>query len=162
MRVLHFAPRVCWPLDTGAKLRNYHLARVLSEKADVSLLAFTDAEQSLGEVEKFYEQVIAVPRDPGYTLSKIIRGTLGSTPLPVLNYTTDSMKRALESILRDRDFDIVQVESIHLMTYLPIISRSGQRPWMICDWHNIESELMRRYSEREPNILKRAYAGKTA
>ena len=162
MRVLHFSPRVCWPLDTGAKLRNYHLARVLSEKADITLLAFTDAEQLPGELEKFYEQVIAIPRDPGYTLSKIIRGTLGSTPLPVLNYTTGSMKRALESILRECDFDIVQVESIHLMSYLPIITAARQRPLVICDWHNIESELMKRYSKREPNILKRAYAGKTA
>jgi sugar transferase (PEP-CTERM/EpsH1 system associated) len=162
MRVLHFAPRVCWPLDTGAKLRNYHLARVLSEKAGVTLLAFTDAHQSLGELEKFYERVIAVPRDPGYTLSKIIRGTFGSTPLPVLNYTTDSMKRALESLLHDQDFDIVQIESIHLMSYLPIIAAARQRPLIICDWHNIESELMDRYSKREPNILKRAYAGKTA
>jgi sugar transferase (PEP-CTERM/EpsH1 system associated) len=162
MRVLHFAPRVCWPLDTGAKLRNYHLARVLSEKADVTLLAFTDAQQSLGKLEKFYERVIAVPRDPGYTLSKIIRGTFGSTPLPVLNYTTDSMKRALESLLHEQDFDIVQIESIHLMSYLPIIAAARQRPLIICDWHNIESELMGRYSEREPNVLKRAYAGKTA
>jgi sugar transferase (PEP-CTERM/EpsH1 system associated) len=162
MRVLHFAPRVCWPLDTGAKLRNYHLARVLSEKADVTLLAFTDAQQSLGELEKFYERVIAVPRDPGYTLSKIIRGTFGSTPLPVLNYTTDSMKRALESLLHEQDFDIVQIESIHLMSYLPIIAAARQRSLIICDWHNIESELMGRYSEREPNLLKRAYAGKTA
>jgi len=162
MRVLHFAPRVCWPLDTGAKLRNYHLARVLSERTDITLLAFTDAEQSLGDLEKFYEQVIAVPRDPGYTLSKIVRGTLGSTPLPVLNYTTSSMKRALENILQEQNFDIVQVESIHLMTYLPIITAARRRPLMICDWHNIESELMSRYSEREPNILKRAYAGKTA
>ena len=162
MRVLHFAPRVCWPLDTGAKLRNYHLARVLSEQADITLLAFTDAQQSLGQLERFYEQVVSVPRDPGYTLSKIIRGTLGSTPLPVLNYTTGSMKRALESILQKQNFDIVQVESIHLMTYLPIITTARQRPLVICDWHNIESELMSRYSEREPNILKRAYAGKTA
>jgi sugar transferase (PEP-CTERM/EpsH1 system associated) len=162
MRVLHFAPRVCWPLDTGAKLRNYHLARVLSAKTDITLLAFTDADQSLGELEKLYQQVITVPRDRGYTLSKIIRGTLGSTPLPVLNYTTDSMKRALESILSEQDFDIVQVESIHLMDYLPIITAARQRPLMICDWHNIESELMRRYSEREPNILRRAYAQKTA
>jgi sugar transferase (PEP-CTERM/EpsH1 system associated) len=162
MRVLHFAPRVCWPLDTGAKLRNYHLARVLSEKAGVTLLAFTDAHQSLGELEKFYERVIAIPRDPGYTLSKIIRGTFGSTPLPVLNYTTDSMKRALESVLHDQDFDVVQIESIHLMSYLPIIAAARQRPLIICDWHNIESELMDRYSKREPNVLKRAYAGKTA
>jgi sugar transferase (PEP-CTERM/EpsH1 system associated) len=162
MRVLHFAPRVCWPLDTGAKLRNYHLARVLSEKAEVTLLAFTDAEQSLEQLEKFYEQVIAVPRDPGYTLSKIIRGTLGNTPLPVLNYTTGSMKHALEKVLRERNFDIVQVEGIHLMSYLPIIAAPHPRPLMICDWHNVESELMGRYSGREPNILKRAYAGKTA
>lgn len=162
MRVLHFAPRVCWPLDTGAKLRNYHLARVLSEKAAVTLLAFTDAEQSLVKLENFYEQVIAVPRDRGYTLSKTIRGALGPTPLPVLNYTTGSMKRTLEHLLSEQKFDIVQVESIHLMTYLPIIRAAKHRPLVICDWHNIESELMSRYSEREPNILKRAYAGKTA
>src|SRR5258708_34020722 len=106
MRVLHFAPRVCWPLDTGAKLRNYHLARVLSERADIALLAFTDAEQSLGELEKFYEQVIAVPRDPGYTLSKIIRGTLGSTPRPVINYPTAQSNRALKNIWQCRPFDM--------------------------------------------------------
>jgi sugar transferase (PEP-CTERM/EpsH1 system associated) len=162
MRVLHFAPRVCWPLDTGAKLRNYHLARVLSEKADFTLLAFTDAEQSLAELEKFYEQVIAVPRDRGYTLSKIIRGAFGNTPLPVLNYTTDSMKRTLERVLGEQEFDIVQVESIHLMTYLLIIRAASDRPLVICDWHNIESELMSRYSEREPNVLRRSYARKTA
>jgi sugar transferase (PEP-CTERM/EpsH1 system associated) len=162
MRVLHFAPRVCWPLDTGAKLRNYHLARVLSQKASVTLLAFTDAEQSLAELENFYERVIAVPRDRGYTLSKTIRGALGRTPLPVLNYTTDSMKRALERALSEQEFDVVQVESIHLMTYLKIIRAAKHPPLVICDWHNIESELMSRYSEREPNILKRAYAGKTA
>ncbi|MFS8084070.1 MAG: glycosyltransferase, partial [Acidobacteriota bacterium] len=162
MRVLHFAPRVCWPLDTGAKLRNYHLARVLSSKADITLLAFIDAQQSLPELEKFYRQVVAVPRDPGYTLSKIIRGTFGRTPLPVLNYTTGPMKHAVESILSEQDFDIVQVESIHLMAYLPIIRAARHRPLIICDWHNIESELMKRYSEREPNIMRRAYARKTA
>jgi polysaccharide biosynthesis protein PslH len=162
MRVLQFAPRVCWPLDTGAKLRNYHLARVLSEKAYVTLLAFTDAEESLAELENFYEKVMTVPRDRGYTLSKTIRGALGRTPLPVLNYTTDSMKRALERALSDQEFDAVQVESIHLMTYLDVIRAASHRSLVVCDWHNIESELMRRYSEREPNILKRAYAGKTA
>jgi len=116
----------------------------------------------LVELANFYEQVIAVPRDRGYTLSKTIRGALGRTPLPVLNYTTDSMKRTLERVLSEPEFDIVQVESIHLMTYLPIIRAAKHRPLVICDWHNIESELMSRYSEREPNILKRAYAGKTA
>ena len=162
MRLLQFAPRVCWPLDTGAKLRNYHLARVLAEHAQITLLAFVDAEQSLADLENLYAQVIAVQRDRAYTVSKTLRGAFGSTPLPVLNYTTDSMKQTLERVLNEQDFDVVQVESIHLMAYLPTIRASRNRPLVICDWHNIESELMQRYAEREPSLSRQAYARKTA
>ena len=166
MCVLQFAPRVCWPLDTGAKLRNYHLARVLAQRARVTLLAFNDhgerLEQPSPDLENVYEQIATVKRDSAYNFAKVVRGLWGRTPLPVLNYTTESMKRALAGILSDYDFDIVQVESIHLMAYLPIIRAARKQPLVICDWHNIESELMRRYSEREPNLLRQAYAGKTA
>jgi sugar transferase (PEP-CTERM/EpsH1 system associated) len=160
--VLHFAPRVCWPLDTGAKLRNYHLARVLAERARVTLLAFRDAREPLINFENPYEHVVIVKRDPGYTTGKIIRGAFGRTPLSLLNYTTEAMKQALAQILNEQDFDVVQVESIHLMGYLPILRAAPGRPRVICDWHNIESELMLRYSEREPNFLRRTYAQKTA
>lgn len=162
MRVLHFAPRVCWPLDTGAKLRNYHLARVLARQTRVTLLAFNHHDELSGPVENPYEQVIAVKRDSPYTFTKVLRGLWGRTPLPVLNYTTDSMKKALEGILEEKDFDVVQVEGIHLMAYLPIIRSARRRPLVVCDWHNVESELMRQYSQHEPNLLRRAYAGKTA
>lgn len=178
MRVLHFAPRVCWPLDTGAKLRNYHLARVLAERGQITLLAFTDQnesrdgspaesprkspQESLAPLENPYQQVITVKRDAAYTLAKVVRGLWGRTPLPVLNYTTASMKQALADLLNEQEFDVVQAESIHLMAYLPIIRAARKQPLVICDWHNIESELMRRYSKREPNLLRRAYAGRTA
>jgi polysaccharide biosynthesis protein PslH len=166
MRVLHFAPRVCWPLDTGAKLRNYHLARVLSRRAQVTLLAFGDewGDDALPpeSSENFYHQIVAVKRAPGYTPSKILRGALGRTPLSLLNYTTDAMRQALENILNEHSFDIVQVESIHLMAYLPAIRAARIRPLVICDWHNIESELMQRYSERERSFLRQKYARRTA
>ena len=160
--MLHFAPRVCWPLDTGAKLRNYHLARVLAGQTRVTLLTFNHHDESLPSAENPYEQVITVKRDAAYTFTKVLRGLWGRTPLPVLNYTTDSMKKALEDILDEKDFDVVQVEGIHLMAYLPIIRSARKRPLVICDWHNIESELMRQYSKRQPSLLRRAYAGKTA
>lgn len=162
MRVLQFAPRICWPLDTGAKLRNYHLARVLARSAHVSLLAFTDHDQSSDSLAEVYDQVITVARDSAYTPAKVARGLLGKTPLPVLNYTTGAMKRELERLVSENDFDIVQVESIHLMSYLPILRKARRRSILVCDWHNIESELMQRYSERETGIFRRAYAGKTA
>jgi len=72
------------------------------------------------------------------------------------------MTRAVESLLGEQDFDVVQIESIHLMAYLPKIRAARSRPLIVCDWHNIESEVLRRYSERESNVARRAYARKTA
>jgi sugar transferase (PEP-CTERM/EpsH1 system associated) len=161
MRVLQIAPRVCWPLDTGAKLRNYHLARVLSERAVISLLAFSDEAGTPAELS-FYDDVIVVPRRRGYTPMKILRGALGSTPLPVLNYTSETMNRTIDRLLDSKDFDLVQIESIHLMAYLPILRKARSRPRIVCDWHNIESELMSRYAERESRYLRRGYARFTA
>jgi glycosyltransferase involved in cell wall biosynthesis len=103
-----------------------------------------------------------VARDSAYTFPKLVRGVLGKTPLPVLNYTTESMKRALARVLSENYFDIIQIESIHLMAYLAIIRAAPKKSTVVCDWHNLESELMRRYSEREPSRLRRAYADRTA
>lgn len=162
MRLLQLAPRICWPLDTGAKLRNYHLGRVLSEHASISLLAFVHDGEPLAIPENFYERVLLVRREPGYTFTKLLRGAVGGTPLPLLNYTNNSMRQTLEDLLAETEFDIVQVESIHLMGYLPVIRAAQSRPLIVCDWHNIESELMSRYSEREGNLLRRSYARRTA
>lgn len=191
LRVLHFVPRLPWPLNTGAKLRNYHLARQLARRTRISLLAFSDngietsgdpaqlsimeqskstqngagldpAEPILAGPEHFYEREITVGRDQSYTPAKIVRGAVGRTPLPLLNYTTSAMKRALVRILSKDDFDVVQIESIHLLAYLPIIRAAGSRPLVILDWHNIESDLMQQYSERAIGTLRRAYARRTS
>jgi glycosyltransferase involved in cell wall biosynthesis len=146
----------------------------MAERASITLLAFSEngeqnsqasaradessTEPILESPESFYERVVLVGRDQGYTLSKIVRGAIGKTPLPVLNYTTPAMKEALARVLDEQDFDVVQVESIHLAEYLPIIRAARSSPQIICDWHNIESELMGRYSERQTSILRRTYA----
>lgn len=183
MRVLYFAPRECWPPDTGAKLRNYHLARTLSRGARVTYLAFSDdaagrggpapvaaegqgAGGAGGSPEsgpgRWCERVITVPRERGYTPLKLARGALGRTPVTVLNYTSRAMAAELERVLGAGEFDIVQVESVHLAAYLPLIRAARSRPVVIFDWHNVESDLMRQYSGRAANPLRRAYARRTA
>jgi sugar transferase (PEP-CTERM/EpsH1 system associated) len=162
MSVLQFAPRVCWPLDTGAKLRNYHLARVLSQKIRITLLAFVGREMHSPELKAVYKRIEMVKRDEGYSFGRVLRGATGSTPLPLLNYTTEEMKQALAALLNEQEFDLVQVESIHLMNYLPVIRAARKSPLVVCDWHNVESELMRQYSEREKSFARRAYARRTA
>lgn len=179
MRVLYFAPKESWPPTTGALVRNYFLARELARGASVTFLAFTDdtnptikpgaqsgetivkAGREAGVMD-WAENAISVPRDRDYTFAKLVRGATGRLPVTVLNYTTRAMARELERILDEQNFDVVQVESIHLAPYLPIIRSARCRPLAVCDWHNIESDLMRQYSNHAPSFLRRAYARRTA
>jgi len=162
LRVLQFAPRTPWPLDTGAKLRNYHLARILAMQARISLLAFGDEQNETSALETVYERIVTVPRLAGYSFAKVLRGAVGRTPLPLLNYTTNEMSKTLAPVLAKNDFDIVQVESIHLMNYLPVIRAARSHPIVVCDWHNIESDLMGQYAEREQSVARKTYARRTA
>lgn len=171
MHVLYFAPRECWPPNTGAKLRNYHLARVLAHGARVTYLAFSDeaargggvgGNLPEGEPSRWCERYVVLPQERGYTPLKLARGALGRTPVTVLNYTSRAMAAELQRLLAAEDFDVVQVESIHLAAYLPLVRASRSRPVLVCDWHNIESDLMRQYGERAANPLRRAYALRTA
>jgi glycosyltransferase involved in cell wall biosynthesis len=181
MRVLYFAPKPCWPPTTGAMLRNYHLARETARAARVTYLSFSEddaaapgtggphapanpraSEEAEGSPARWCERVVEVARGRGYTPAKLARGALGRTPVTVLNYTTREMARELERVLAAGDFQIVQVESIHLAAYLPVVRAARSRPAVILDWHNVESEIMSRYAERAPNFLRRAYARRTA
>lgn len=160
LRLLQIAPRVPWPLDTGAKLRNYHLARALSAHMEVSLVAFGDTSSS--ELDEVYRRIVSVPREENYSVGNMLRGAVGSTPLPLLNYTTTEMAEALHRLLAEAEFGLIQIESIHLMNYLPALRSARNQPLIVCDWHNVESDLMRQYAEHERNLARRLYARRTA
>src|ERR1043166_1619740 len=155
------APRVPWPLDTGAKLRNYHLARALAAHMNVTLAAFGD-DTSNGQLTETYQRIVTVPRAEAYSVGKMLRGAIGWTPLPLLNYTTPEMANALRRLIAEERFDLIQVESIHLMNYLPALRGASRQPLIVCDWHNVESDLMRQYAERERSLARRTYARRTA
>lgn len=172
MRILHFVPKDCFPVNTGAKLRNYYFARELAAKAKVTYLAFADNqkaenkplnsnEEPLAPLESFCEKVSLVPHENSYSVSKIIRGLVGRFPLTVLNYTTEAMAETLRQTLAENDFDIIHVESLLLAAYLPIIRAAKNRPLVVCDWHNIDSEVMQRYSKHAPSLARKVYAAGT-
>src|SRR5665213_3369527 len=68
-------------------------------------------------------------------------GIVGRSPLPVLNYTSDEMSRAVARLTAGAaNFDLVHLDSIHMICY------AGSSARVVYDWHNIESEALRRYS----------------
>src|SRR5262245_66669296 len=108
-QLLQIAPRYPWPLDTGAKLRNFHLGRTMSQQAGIALAAFA-SNQGVDESARHYQPAISVPLEGHNSFSNLVRGVTGATPLPLLNYSSEKMTCALQELINASAFDIVQFE----------------------------------------------------
>ena len=104
----------------------------------------------------------ASERGGGYRPLDLLRGSLGAVPFTVINWRRPTMASMLKRLLAEVQFDAVQVQSIQLASYLPILRASSSHPVLICDSHNIESEVMQRYSEHAATWFRRVYAGMEA
>ena len=165
MRILFISPRQCWPPISGAKLRDYHLARALGQQAGLTYAHYLDpGAKPLTRADlPFCRDVVSIPKPRTYTLRKIARGLVGHWPLPVLNYTSDEMVAALSDAVLSETYDLIHLDSIHMMGCLePIASALGSKARVVYDWHNIESEAMWRYSRSVNSPVHRCYAALTA
>jgi len=162
VRILFVSPRQCWPPLSGAKLREYYFARALGERAELTHVFFSQAgARTPGAAElPFCRKIVPVPAPRFYTPGKIVRGLLGRQALPLVNYTSDGMKAALAAVMAAERFDLVHADSIHMAAYEPILRRGGAP--VVYDWHNIESEAMRRYGANAPSAAHKVYASVTA
>jgi glycosyltransferase involved in cell wall biosynthesis len=167
MRVLYFSPRICWPIISGAHLRDFYFAKGLAQKAELTYIGLV-AEDARGEAELLRRQlenrarVIALRREAGYRKANLVRGLLGPTPLNVLNFTSAPALAELDRILHQQNFDTIQIESMHLIAYARRIRQLAPQTPLILDWHNIESEILARYAENDSNPLRRWYASRTS
>ncbi len=159
MQILLLSPRQCWPPVSGAKLREFYLARALGENASLTHISFNEPGQSApsGSDLPFCDQILSLPRPALYTPGKIVRGLLGRWPLPVVNYQSTDMMSLIQDVTARNRFDIIHFESIHMAAYAPAL-RKHTDALFVYDWHNIESELMFRYGANTPSIVRKLYA----
>ena len=164
-RVLFLSPRQCWPALSGAKLREYHFIRTLGRRAELSYVYFAGpGEKPLTPDDlPFCRRIVCVPKPPAYNPWKLVCGALGRWPLPVLNYTSTEMTSALAQLSAVSDYDLFHVDGIHMYRYVePFVRASQSVPRVVYNWHNIESEAMRRYAATINSRAQRLYARQTA
>src|SRR4051812_35393089 len=145
VRILFLSPRQSVPARSGAKLREYHFLRALGRSAELTYLYFGDPGSQLLTTRElpFCREVVCVPKPDAYGLAKTIKGLMGRWPLPILNYHSPEMSDAVSKAITNREFDIIHLDSIHMIRYAHGAARN--LPRAIYNWHNIESEAMRRY-----------------
>jgi glycosyltransferase involved in cell wall biosynthesis len=162
IRLLQVASALATSPHSGAELRVFHLALGLARHMDVTHVGFAAAHDAR-ETEIGGARFIPVRRDRAYRRFDLIRGALGPVPFPVLNYSRAEMNEMLSRILASARHEIVLLESIHLAGYLPLLRPAGDRRRLIvCDWHNIESELLAQRGRTEAGLAGRIYIRRQA
>ncbi len=166
MRILYFSSRECWPLNTGARLRDYHFARELAHRTSVTYMGLRNPKDPPSvepPAEAGFERAVLVEKDAAFTPLNLLRGAIGPVPVTVLNNWSPRISAELRRTLADGDpFSSVQIEGMHLVQYLPMLRESRSRPALVADWHNIESEILWRYSQTVAGTARKLYARRTA
>jgi glycosyltransferase involved in cell wall biosynthesis len=150
-------------------LRDFHLARQLAMHATLTFVGLDrELEGPVGSCREecleplHNSHVLHVKRHPGYRRTDLVRGLVGPTPISVLNFTAPEIMAQVERVLHQRSFDAIQVEGVHLVAYAKRIRQLKPEVPLLCDWHNIESEIQQRYAETSDNPARRFYARRTA
>ncbi len=157
MRTLYLSPRQSVPLVSGAKLRDFHLAKALGEAGELTYVHYSEPDLA-PPVMPFAKRVITVPRPRPYSPAKILRGLTGRWPLPIVNYTSPAMAETLRELLRARPFDLVHVDAIHMAGCAWAVRDALAGTPVMYNWHNIESEYLERYANENPSTARRWYA----
>jgi len=163
LKILFLCPQPLWPVNTGARLRNFHLANALCAHAEVTILqAVNPADPPPSPPPNAFQNVLSAARGKSYTPWNILRGIKGPIPVTVLNYASKEIEHVLSKALQATQFDAVQIESIHMAPYLKIIRRENPAASVLLDWHNVESELIQQYAASTANPAKKFIAARTS
>ncbi len=160
LRILFITPSLPYPPIWGFGMRVYQMIRHLAVRHQVTVLTFSPPEEA--------EHVTALQRT-GATVHTVLpsrgsfvdgaakrRAQLVSLLSP-LSYETRSllspaMQAALDRLLAEEAFDIVQVESCYLAEY-----RFPSGTVLLLDEHNIEYELLHGMFRQERSLVRKIY-----
>jgi glycosyltransferase involved in cell wall biosynthesis len=82
----------------------------------------------------------------------------GRWPLPVENYISPQMTKGIATAITRSAFDLIHLDGVHLAAYIMCLREIAPTLPVVVNWHNIESEGMRRYAMNAPSFARGLYA----
>ena len=170
-RLLWISHLVPYPPKGGVLQRSYNMIIEASKHFDLHLFCFVQPtllkqhfgsiENGLSESKKHFQEYcstiefVSIPSERS-VLNKYLLGLKGLFyPGGYTNnwLVSASAYRSLETLRNKIEFEYVHYDTISLAPYLNIFDTKTT----ILDHHNIESHMMYRRAENEPNFIKKLY-----
>jgi glycosyltransferase involved in cell wall biosynthesis len=162
MRLLQLTNKPPYPPNDGSSIAVYNMTcGLLSNNTDVTLLCINTKKHFKSDEEVDIEfrkksKYISVYQDTDVTLPGAIANLFTRQSYFVSRFYFKKFEKKIISLLQEKEFDIIQLESIFLGNYIPII-RKYSTAKIIVRTHNAEHLIWERMRANESNLIKRKY-----
>jgi polysaccharide biosynthesis protein PslH len=155
-RILYLTQVLPYPLNTGARVRQYYVLRYLARTHEVTLVSFVrddDKPEHIAHLKAICHAVYTVPmvRSRWRDGRAILNGLLTEVPVVIARDEISSMQQTLARLLASEAFDVVQADQISMSRY----GMMGDHVRRVLDLHNAMYLVTERLAVHETNLLKR-------
>lgn len=156
MKILWIKAGGLLPLDSGGKIRSYHILRELARNHQVTYFGFHAQQENAAqrELEQIFDRVVCVPLQlpkakSTAELFEYAGGLLSSEPYNIRKYCRPQVARELRTLIANSQFDVLVCD---------FLVPAGAIPWdhpipKVLFTHNVEALIWKRHYEVASNPL---------
>lgn len=162
MKILQLCKKFPYPLKDGEAIAVTHLSKALHQLgAELTLLAMNTKKhffdvRELPEDFNHYRQIHFVEVDNELKYKDAFLNLFSADSYHISRFVSDEFSHFLTRLLQKNEFDVVQLETLYLAPYIPII-RKYSKATVVMRAHNVEHEIWERVSENSGSWAKRMY-----
>lgn len=161
LRILQLCHKFPYPLKDGGAIAVTYLAKAFAEIGhEVTLLSMNTSKhwyavEDLPAHFNHYKAIHTVAVENHIRPLPALRNLLFSRKsYHVERFENEAFAARLEALLRSNAFDIIQLESVFLAPYLPVIRRFAPSAKAVLRAHNVEHEIWERVAANAPFFKK--------
>jgi glycosyltransferase involved in cell wall biosynthesis len=162
MRILQLCKKFPFPPKDGESIAVTGLSRALHHAgAEITLLAmntskhFVEITHTPHELEH-YKEIHSISVDNKLRILDAFLNLFSDDSYHVSRFVSAAFERKLIHLLKEEDFDVVQLETLFLAPYIPVI-RKYSRAAISMRAHNVEHEIWERITGNTKFPLKKFY-----
>lgn len=162
MKILQLCYKPPYPPSDGGSMGMHSLTTgLLNNNHKVKIIAFNSYKHpcSLDKLPKDYVEKTRFETifiDLRINLFDALYSLITNKSYHAKRFISKKMSSRLKTLLKDEEFDIIQLESIFLASYIPII-RKHSNAKLVLRAPNVEHLIWERTAEGSKNLLKKIY-----
>ena len=155
-RILYLTQVLPFPLNTGARVRQYYVLRHLSRSHEVTLVSFVrddDKPEHIAHLRSLCQAVHTVPmkRSRWRDGRAVVKGLFTGLPIIIARDEIHAMQQTLARLRTNEAFEVVHADQVSMSQY----GLNGKNPRRVLDLHNAMYVVTQRLAAHERQPLKR-------